>query len=54
MFVKIVVVYKKYSLNFQSIQVSIFLHFLFSIYIMVDFMDIYKSLNISNEKLMMK
>ena len=41
-------IYKKYSLNFQCI----FLLFLFSIYIMVDFMVIYRSLNISTGTVM--
>ena len=41
-------IYKKYCLNFQSIQVFLFFFtFLFSIYKMVDIMDIYKSLNVS-------
>ena len=41
-------IYKKYCLNFQSIQVFfVFFTFLCSIYKMVDIMDIYKSLNVS-------
>ena len=38
-------IYKKYCLDFQSIQ-DHFLFFLFSIYKMVDILDICKSLNI--------
>ena len=44
---KMVGIYKKYCLNFYSIQESFFLLFLFSIYKMVDSTDIYNSLNIS-------
>ena len=43
---KMVGIYKKYCLNFHSVQES-FLLFLFSIYKMVDSTDIYNSLNIS-------
>ena len=40
--------YKKYFLQFQSIQSRVFfLHLLFSIYKMVDSTDIFKSLNIN-------
>ena len=42
-------IYEKYCLKFQSIQSRFFLHFLFSIYKMVDSMHIYKSLNITIE-----
>ena len=48
MFEKLVI-YKKYYLKFQSTQDSgVFLLFLFSIYKMVDIINIYKSLNISS------
>ena len=40
-------IYTNFFLKFQSIQNSLFLPFLFSIYKMVDSIDIYKSLNIS-------
>ena len=43
---KMVGIYKKYCLNFHSIQESFFTFF-FSIYKMVDSTDIYNSLNIS-------
>ena len=39
---------KKYCLKFQSIQDYSFLLFLFSLYKMVNIMNLYKSLNISN------
>ena len=45
--VKMVDMYKKYWLNFQSIQNCFITLFLFSIYKMIDSMDIYKSLNIN-------
>ena len=38
---------KKYCLKFQSIQDDFFLHFRFSVYKIVDIMNVYKSLNIS-------
>ena len=50
---QIVGIYKKYCLNFESIQDSFFfLLILFSIYKMVDIMDIYRSLNINIERVM--
>ena len=51
MFLKIVGLYKKYCHEFQSIQSSFFT-FLFSIYKIVDSMEIYKSLNINIETVM--
>ena len=39
--------YKKYWLKFQSIKGSFFYFFGFSVYILVDSMDIHKYLNIS-------
>ena len=44
---KIVDLYKKYWLKFQSIKGSFFYFFGFNVYILVDSMDIYKYLNIS-------
>ena len=41
LFLKIVGIYKKYCLEFESIETS-FLNFLCSIYKMVDIMDVYK------------
>ena len=41
-------IYIKYCLKFQSIQDYSFLLFLFSLYKMVNIVDLYKSLNISN------
>ena len=50
---KIVDIYKKIiALIFQSFKDSLFLLFLFSIYKMVDTMDIYKSLNIGIGRVM--
>ena len=44
---KIVGIYKKYCLKFQSIQSSFFKFFLFNKYEMADSMDINKYLNIN-------
>ena len=41
-------IYKTYCLKFQSTQDSFFYFFSFSIYKMVDSIDIYKSLNINS------